>query len=92
MADMQAGIGPFVGVAAEPRLGHRRHRDGHRAGRYRRHDRHRARRGVHDATTRQRGCVIVAGVFTVAASGLILLSRHFWVVASAQAATPSPVR
>ena len=65
MADMQAGIGPFLGVAAEPRLGHRRHRDGHRAGRYRRHDRHRARRGVHDATTRQRGCVIVAGVFTV---------------------------
>ncbi|MDI3315827.1 MAG: MFS transporter [Mycobacterium sp.] len=40
-----------------------------------------------DATIRKRTIVIVAGVFTVAASGLILLSRQFWVIAGAQAAT-----
>jgi predicted MFS family arabinose efflux permease len=38
-----------------------------------------------DATTRKRATVVVAGVLTVAASALILLSRQFWVVASAQA-------
>ncbi|WP_293051264.1 MFS transporter [Mycobacterium sp.] len=40
-----------------------------------------------DATTRKRATVVVAGALAVAASGLILLSRQFWVVAAAQAAS-----
>ncbi len=39
-----------------------------------------------DATTRKRACVIAVGVCTVAASALILSSRQFWVIAAAQAA------
>jgi len=88
MADMQAGIGPFLGVLLQGRGwatgaigtvstlgGIARMIATAPAGAF------------VDATTRKRGCVIVAGLFTVAASGLILLSRHFWVVAAAQAAT-----
>ena len=88
MAGMQAGVGPFLGVLLASRgwatcaigtvtaLG--------------------AVAGLVaaapagaliDATTRKRACVNVAGLSTVGASALILASRHFWVVASAQAAT-----
>ncbi|GFG75841.1 MFS transporter [Mycobacterium botniense] len=88
MADMHAGIGPFLGVLLAGRgwatgaIGTVTAIGGIAglvattpAG------------ALIDATTRKRATVIVAGVFTVAASGLILLSRQFWVVAGAQAAT-----
>ena len=55
MADMQAGIGPFLGrVPARARLAERadRHGDDHR--RRRRHDHDRAGRSAVDATTRKR--------------------------------------
>jgi len=88
MADMQAGIGPFLGVLLQSRgwatgaIGIVTALGGI-AGMIAT-----APAGAFvDATTRKRGCVIVAGLFTVAASGLILLSRRFWVIASAQAAT-----
>jgi hypothetical protein len=38
-----------------------------------------------NATTRKRACVVVASVFTVVASGLALVSGRFWVVASSLA-------
>ena len=86
MADMEAGMGPFLGVLLASRgwttsaigavitLG--------------------AIVGMTavtpagalvDATSRKRACVIVAGLGAVAASAVILTSRHFWVVAGAQA-------
>jgi MFS family permease len=40
-----------------------------------------------DATTHKRAYVIVAGIFTVIASAIILVSQSFWVVAASQVAT-----
>ncbi|UXA05989.1 MFS transporter [Mycobacterium sp. SMC-2] len=86
MADMEAGMGPFLGVLLASRgwptgtiglvitLG--------------------AIVGMIsvapagalvDATTRKRACVIGAGLAAVVASAVILTTRHFWVVAAAQA-------
>lgn len=85
MADMEAGMGPFLGVLLAGRgwstaaigtvitLG--------------------AIMGMCtvapagalvDATTRKRACVIVAGLAAVAAAAVILTSGRFWVVAAAQ--------
>lgn len=88
MADMQAGIGPFLGVLLLGRgwstgvIGTVSTLGGIAgmiaaapAG------------ALIDATTRKRACVIVAGLFTVGASGLILVSERVWVVASAHAAS-----
>lgn len=88
MADMQAGVGPFLGVLLAGRgwstgaiglvtsLGNV-------AGLLAT-----APAGAFiDVTTRKRAAVIAAGVFTVVASALILVSNRFWVVASAQAAS-----
>lgn len=86
MADMEAGMGPFLGVLLQSRgwttgtiglvitLG--------------------AIVGMTavgpagalvDATRRKRACVIAAGLAAVAASAVIMTSRHFWTVAAAQA-------
>ena len=88
MADMQAGIGPFLGIFLLARgwesglIGTVMTIGGLAgmlmtvpAG------------ALVDATRRKRLCVIVAGVFTVLASALILLSQHFWIVAVSQVAT-----
>jgi MFS family permease len=88
MADMQAGIGPFLGVLllgrgwATGAIGAVT-TVGRMAGLLAAVP----AGAVIDATTRKRACVILAGLFTVAASGLILVSQHVWVVASAQAAS-----
>ena len=88
MADMQAGIGPFLGVLLLGR--------GWATGAIGAVTTVGAIAGLLaaapagaliDATTRKRACVILAGLFTVAASGLILVSQHVWVIASAQAAS-----
>ncbi len=88
MADMQAGIGPFVGVFL---LAH-----GWKSGLI---GTVMTAGGVAgmlmtapagalvDATTRKRFYVIVPGLFTVLASGLVLLSQDFWLVAASQVAT-----
>ena len=88
MADMQAGIGPFLGVFLQQRgwatgaIGLVMTLGGVAgvavtapAG------------ALVDATTRKRTYVIVSGVFTVLASGLIWLSQSFWVIAGSQIAT-----
>ena len=88
MADMQAGIGPFLGVFL---LAHGWDSGwigtvmtiGGIAGMIMT-----APAGaLVDVTTRKRLFVIVPGLCTVAASGLILLSQNFWVVALSQVAT-----
>jgi MFS family permease len=85
MADMEAGMGPFLGVLLAGR-GWTTSAIGAvitlgaivgmctvaPAG------------ALVDATTRKRACVIVVGLGAVAASAVILTSRHFWVVAAAQ--------
>lgn len=38
-----------------------------------------------DATSHKRACVIIVGLGAVAAAAVILTSRHFWVIAGAQA-------
>jgi MFS family permease len=88
MADMQAGIGPFLGVFllargwATGEIGVVSTLGGIAgmlatapAG------------ALVDASTRKRSVVVVAGVFTVAASGMVLLAHSFWVIAASQAAT-----
>ena len=40
-----------------------------------------------DGTTRKRAYVILPGIFTVAASAIILVSQSFWLVAASQVAT-----
>ena len=88
MADMQAGIGPFLGVFLQQRgwatgaIGLVMTLGGVAgvavtapAG------------ALIDATTRKRTWVIVSGVFTVLASGLIWVSQSFWVIAGSQIAT-----
>ncbi|HSY21531.1 MAG TPA: MFS transporter [Polyangiaceae bacterium] len=88
MADMQAGIGPFLGVFL---LAH-----GWRSGRI---GAVMTLGGVAgmimtapagalvDATSRKRAYVIVPGIFTLLASAIVLLSQRFWLVAASQVAT-----
>ena len=88
MADMQAGIGPFLGVFLQQRgwtagpIGLVMTLGGVAgmavtapAG------------AMVDQTRRKRSYVIVSGVFTVLASALIFFSQGFWVVAGSQVAT-----
>jgi MFS family permease len=88
MADMQAGIGPFLGVFL---LAH-----GWKSGLIGTVMTIGGVAGMIttapagalvDATTRKRAYVIVPGVCTVLASFLILLSQQFWLVAASQIAT-----
>jgi MFS family permease len=88
MADMQAGIGPFLGVFL---LAHGWQSGligsvmtiGGVAGMLMT-----APAGaLVDGTTRKRSYVIVPGICTVLASMIILLSQSFWVVAASQVAT-----
>ena len=88
MADMQAGIGPFLGVFLlargwESGLIGTVMSIGGVAGMLMT-----APAGaLIDATTRKRFYVVAPGICTVAASAIILLSQDFWVVASSQVAT-----
>ena len=88
MADMQAGIGPFLGVFLlahgwESGLIGTVMTVGGVAGMLMT-----APAGaLIDATTRKRAYVVVPGVFTVAASFVILISQQFWPVAASQVAT-----
>lgn len=88
MADMQAGIGPFIGVFL---LAH-----GWRSGLIGSVMTFGGVAGtvmtapagaLVDATAHKRAYVIVPGICTVLASALILLSQSFWVVAGSQVAT-----
>ena len=88
MADMQAGIGPFLGVFL---LAHGWQSGlvgtvmsvGGVAGMMMT-----APAGaIIDATSRKRLYVIIPGICTVLASAVILLSQQFWIVASSQIAT-----
>jgi MFS family permease len=88
MADMQAGIGPFLGVFL---LAH-----GWQSGMIGSVMTIGGIAGVLmtapagalvDATTRKRLYVIVPGIFTLLASVIILLSQNFWLVATSQIAT-----
>lgn len=88
MADMQAGIGPFLGVFL---LGHHWQSGpigtvmtaGSVAGML-----IAAPAGAYVDTTRyKRALVIVTGICTVLASGIILLTQNFWLVAISQIAT-----
>jgi MFS family permease len=88
MADMQAGIGPFLGVFLQQRgwatgaIGLAMTLGGVAGMAVT------APAGAPvDATSRKRTCVIVSGVFTVIASALIFVSQTFWVVAGSQIAT-----
>jgi MFS family permease len=88
MADMQAGIGPFLGVFL---LGHGWQNGwigtvmtaGGIAGMLMTTP----VGALIDSTRRKKLFVIVPGIFTVAGSGIVLLSQEFWVVASSQIAT-----
>ncbi|HWK95147.1 MAG TPA: MFS transporter [Pseudolabrys sp.] len=88
MADMQAGIGPFLGVFL---LAHGWHSGwigtvmtiGGVAGMIMTTP----AGALIDATRYKRAYVIVPGFFTVAASAIILYSQNFWVVAASQVAT-----
>ena len=88
MADMQAGIGPFLGVFLlahgwESGLIGTVMTIGGVAGMIMT-----APAGaLVDATSRKRLYVIVPGACTVAASAIILLSQEFWLVAASQVAT-----
>jgi MFS family permease len=88
MADMQAGIGPFVGVFLQQRgwatgaIGLVMTLGGVAgmvvtapAG------------ALVDATRRKRLYVIVSGLFTLLASSLVWVSQDFWVIAGSQVAT-----
>ncbi|KAA8963423.1 MFS transporter [Mycobacterium sp.] len=86
MADMEAGMGPFLGVLLASR--------GWSTGTIGAVITLGAIVGMCtvapagalvDATTRKRACVVVVGLAAVAASAVILTTRHFWVVAAAQA-------
>jgi MFS family permease len=88
MADMQAGVGPFLGVFL---LAHGWQSGmigsvmtiGGIAGMLMT-----APAGaLVDATTRKRLYVVIPGVCTILASGIILLSQEFWLVATSQVAT-----
>ena len=88
MADMQAGVGPFLGVFL---LAHGWQSGligtvmtvGGIAGMLMT-----APAGaIIDATSRKRLYVVIPGICTVLASAIILLSQYFWVVAVSQVAT-----
>jgi MFS family permease len=88
MADMQAGVGPFLGVFL---LAH-----GWQAGPIGTVMTIGGVAGMLmtapagalvDATKHKRGYVVIPGICTVLASVIILLSQSFWVVAASQAAT-----
>src|SRR5580658_3923579 len=88
MADFQAGIGPFLGVFL---LAHGWQSGligtvmtiGGIAGMIMTTP----AGALIDASTRKRAFVVVPGMFTVAASVVILYSQGFWVVAASQVAT-----
>jgi len=88
MADMQAGIGPFLGVFL---LAHGWQSGwigtvmtiGGVAGMIMTTP----AGALIDATKRKRAYVIIPGIFTVVASAIILLSQDFWVVTASQVAT-----
>lgn len=93
MADMQAGVGPFLGVFL---LAHGWKSGligtvmtlGGIAGMLMT-----APAGAMiDATSRKRTYVIIPGIFTVLASAIILLSQQLWLVAASQVAPPLPAR
>ena len=86
MADMEAGMGPFLGVLLQSRGWSTGAIGGvitlgavvgmltvTPAG------------ALVDATTHKRACVIVVGLGAVAAAAVILMSGNFWVIAGAQA-------
>src|SRR6202012_2867902 len=86
MADMEAGMGPFLGVLLQSRGWSTGAIGGvitlgavvgmltvTPAG------------ALVDATTHKRACVIVVGLGAVAAAAVILMSGNFWVIAAAQA-------
>jgi predicted MFS family arabinose efflux permease len=88
MADMQAGVGPFLGVFLLPHgwesgfIGSVMTIGGVAgmvmtgpAG------------ALIDATSHKRSYVVIPGVCTVLASAIVLLSQHFWFVAASQVAT-----
>lgn len=86
MADMEAGMGPFLGVLLQSR--------GWTTGAIGAAMTLGAIVGMVtvapagalvDATRHKRGCVIVVGLAAVAASAVILTPRQFWTVATAQA-------
>src|SRR6201985_696879 len=88
MADMQAGIGPFLGVFL---LAH-----GWQSGLIGTVMTAGGIAGMLmttpagaliDATHSKKLCVIVPGLCTVVASGIVLLSQEFWLVAASQVAT-----
>jgi len=88
MADMQAGIGPFLGVFLlahgwESGLIGTVMTIGGVAGMIMTTP----AGALIDETTRKRAYVIVPGIFTVVASAIILYSQSFWVVAASQVAT-----
>jgi MFS family permease len=88
MADMQAGIGPFLGVYLlahgwESGLIGTVMTIGGIAGMIMTTP----AGALIDATTRKRAYVIIPGIFTVVASAIILYSQSFWVVAASQVAT-----
>jgi MFS family permease len=86
MADMEAGIGPFLGVLLQGR--------GWSTGAIGAVITLGAIVGMLtvtpagalvDGTTRKRACAIVAGLGAVAAAAVILTSQQFWIIAGAQA-------
>jgi MFS family permease len=88
MADMQAGIGPFLGIFL---LAHQWKSGligsvmtiGGVAGMLMT-----APAGaLIDATKRKRMYVVIPGIFTIIASGVILISQNFWLVSISQVAT-----
>jgi MFS family permease len=88
MADMQAGIGPFLGVFLlahgwESGLIGTVMTIGGIAGMIMTTP----AGALIDETTRKRAFVIIPGIFTVVASAIILYSQSFWVVAASQVAT-----
>ena len=88
MADLQAGIGPFLGVFL---LAHGWQSGligtvmtiGGIAGMIMTTP----AGALIDATSRKRAYVVIPGIFTLAASAMILYSQGFWVVAASQIAT-----
>jgi MFS family permease len=88
MADMQAGIGPFLGIFL---LGYSWKSGpigtvmtiGGVAGMLMTIP----AGALIDATTRKRWYVVIPGVFTILASAVILLSQNFWLVSLSQVAT-----
>jgi predicted MFS family arabinose efflux permease len=88
MADIQAGIGPFLGIFLlthgwESGLIGTVMTGGGIAGMIMTTP----AGAVIDATTNKRTFVIIPGIFTVIASAVILVSQSFWVVAASQVAT-----